>query len=413
MVLVLEYTVLHLHSAFTHTLGMFKGRSHNCHNKMLDVVVVGLGGVGSFCLRSLSKRGLKVAGIERFKRRHDRGSSHGGSRIYRKAYFEGPMYVPWIQFSEDVFKGLNEGLVENCGTLIIEEPGGPLIEGCTLSARQWDIPTERLTNADLRHRYPQFKLASSNTIGLLEPGGGFIRPEKAMDIALHEAESNGAEIFEEVVVDYLNEVDNHVEIHTTQSNCLGMIQSKAVIVASGSWTSTLVPSWAPYLTATRQVQAWIEIGDDDSYLPANFPTWCMSTPYHPITLYGVPRDPHGDTPAWIKFGVHGRDVPVDPSESSPLVTDMEKQELLNAAKISLHCAPNFPLAKPCLYTMSPDGHFLLGRPSEYKRVVAASGLSGHGFKMTPALGEMLADLVLDEDFSKWNAESLSPKRFDI
>ncbi|KAI2491641.1 sarcosine oxidase [Fragilaria crotonensis] len=217
---------------------------------MLDVVVVGLGGVGSFCLRSLSKqsRGLRVAGIERYSRLHDRGSSHGGSRIYRKAYFEGPAYVPWIQYSEQVFRDeLGEGIVENCGTLIVEEQGGPLIDSCRNSAQEWNIPSEFLTNLDLRHRYPQFKLASNNTVGLLEPGGGFIRPEKAMEAALNEAEANGAEILEEVIVDRLTEVDNHVEIHTIQNNSPGiMIRAKAVIIASGSWTSTLIPSWAPY-----------------------------------------------------------------------------------------------------------------------------------------------------------------------
>ncbi|KAI2491642.1 sarcosine oxidase [Fragilaria crotonensis] len=144
----------------------------------------------------------------------------------------------------------------------------------------------------------------------------------------------------------------------------------------------------------------------------------MSTPHHPITLYGVPRDPLGDItpPGWIKFGLHGRDDRVaDPSSMSRLVTEQEQQELQEAANVSLHCSSSssssISSAKPCLYTMSPDGHFLLGRPSEYKRVVAASGLSGHGFKMTPALGEMLCDLVLGEDFDKWNAESLSPSRF--
>ena len=400
---------------------------------MLDVVVIGLGGVGSFCLRSLTKRarGLtSVAGIEQYARLHEYGSSHGGSRIYRKAYFEGSTYVPWIQYSHQAFQEMDDhkkgdddtkcDLLENCGTLIIEERGGPLVEACSASAQEWNIVKEFLTNADLRHRYPQFRLASDNKVGLFEPGGGFIRPEKAMEAALNEAELNGATIYEGLIVDRLVEVDNHVEIHTLQNNAPSrVIQAKAVIVASGSWTSKLIPSWAPYLTVTRQVQAWINVADDDSYLPRSFPTWCMSTPHHPITLYGVPRDPfaNGAPSGWLKFGLHGRDDHVaDPSSMSRVVTELERNELLDAANVSLHCGSQSSIsalasAKPCLYTMSPDGHFILGRPVEYQRVVAAAGLSGHGFKMTPALGEMLCDLVLGQDFTKWNADSLSPSRF--
>jgi len=385
---------------------------------MFDVVVVGLGGVGSFCLRSLSKRGLRVAGIERYKRCHDRGSSHGGSRIFRKAYFEGPMYVPWIQYSEQQFRELDEGLIENCGTLIIEEPGGPLIEACNLAAELHGISHENLVNSELEERFPQFRLASDSTVGFLEHGGGFIRPELAMEAALRDAESNGAEILEEVIVDKLNEVGNYIEIHIRrkhESLPSTMIQAKSVIVASGSWTSTLISSWAPYLTPTRQLQGWIDVGDDSSYLPTNFPTWCMSSPYHHNLLYGVPCDPSSENPSWTKFGLHERDIPVvDPSCSSPHLTDSERNELLKAAQLSLNCEPSFQLAKPCLYTMSPDGHFIVGKPVEFsnRRVVAAAGLSGHGFKMIPALGEMLCDLALGDDFDKWGAGMLSPKRFE-
>ena len=403
-------------SAIRLRLQLYVGRtsgSVSTNTVMFDVVVVGLGGVGSFCLRALSKRGLKVAGIERFRRLHDRGSSHGGSRIYRKAYFEGSMYVPWIQYSEQVFRELDETLVENCGTLIIEEPGGPLINACSRSAELFDIATEHLTNAELQHHYPQFRLVSDDTVGLLEPGGGFIRPENAMKVALNDAESNGAKIFEEVIVDQLKEVDNYVELHTIQNKSPGMMQAKSVVVASGSWTSDLVSSWSGYLQATRQLQAWIDVGDSAAYMPSNFPTWCMSTPNHPLTLYGVPKDPRSDTPTWIQLGLHGRDISVNPCHRSPHLVSIERRELLDAARLSLTCEPDFALAKPCLYTMSRDGHFILGRPSEFNRVAAAAGLSGHGFKMAPALGQILADLILDEDFDKWNAGPLSPTRFDI
>jgi sarcosine oxidase len=132
-------------------------------------------------------------------------------------------------------------------------------------------------------------------------------------------------------------------------------------------------------------------------------------------LYGTPRDPASTLhPGYIKIGLHGRpDILVDPSMSSPVVTQAEQQELIEATRLSLHCEPNIALAKPCLYTMSPDTHFVLGKPMEYNHVVAVSGLSGHGFKMTPALGEILCDMVLGQDYSKWNVKSILSDRFHV
>jgi sarcosine oxidase len=235
-----------------------------------------------------------------------------------------------------------------------------------------------------------------------------------MDAALAEAEQNGVEIIEEVVVDGLVPVDDGVEIHITRNKSHDVIPSKAAIIASGPWASSLIPSWAPYLKVTRQLQAWINVGDNDTFSSSNMPTWYMSTPYSNLPLYGIPCDPASENPRWIKFGIHVRDIPMNPSYSSPHLVSFERRELMDAAHVCLTCEPTFELAKPCLYTMSPDAHFLVGTPREFhKKVVAAAGLSGHGFKMVPALGEMLTDMVLGEDVAKWKAEFLSPSRFGI
>ena len=378
---------------------------------MIDVVVVGLGGVGSFALRALSKRaGVRIVGLERFKRCHDRGSSHGGSRIYRKAYFEHPSYVPWIQYSEEIFHQM--GVMVNCGTLIMEEPDGAtaVINRSKESATIHGIETEFLSNAALRERYPQFRLCTNKTQGLLEPGGGFVRPEEAMAKALEDAD---CEILENVIVDQLIEHEDHVELQIVRGKKTDVMQAKQVIVSSGAWTSDLIPSLKQHLTVTRQLQAWIDVGENKAaqHAPDNMPTWYMSTPNFQNDLYGIPTDPKSENPSWVKFGIHCRDIPIDPSYSSPHLVSFERRELADAAAATLVCEPKFALAKPCLYTMTPDDNFIIGRPAPYKRVVCAAGLSGHGFKMTPAIGEMLTDLALGEGFDKWQADFVSPRRF--
>jgi sarcosine oxidase len=188
---------------------------------MWDAVVIGLGGVGSFALRALSQKKnslaaadkLNLLGLESFTRGHSLGSSHGGSRVYRHAYFEHPNYVPLLHYSTKEFRKLQEytgvKLLEECGTVIVEEEkDGPIISGCLESSRQHGIPVERLSSEELKQRYPQF-IFETNMVGLLERGGGFVRPERAIQSALQEAEAEGATIYEQVKVQSMKEVTDH------------------------------------------------------------------------------------------------------------------------------------------------------------------------------------------------------------
>jgi sarcosine oxidase len=396
-----------------------------------DAIVIGLGGVGSFALRALSKKTSNVLGIERFVRCHERGSSHGNSRIYRRAYFEHASYVPWIQYSMKQFRLLEQSqnveIMQECGTLVMEEEnsGGVVVARCLDAAMQHGIPVEKLSSNQLMERYPQFKV-SKETVGLLEPGGGFLRPEVAMSAALNEAEAAGAEVWEETSILSITEVESEkgdapplVEVVVERSGEQQVVTAKSVVVSAGSWTAELIPSWAKQLKVTRQVQAWIDVStapDPSLYNPSNMPTWYMcATPKNPLPLYGIPADPKSDVPSHIKMGIHLRDVQVDPNEAHPTLSDEEWNELRYAAYHALRNAEEmpWPSAKPCLYTMSPDENFIIGQPAGSKRIYAVAGLSGHGFKMTPALGQMMADWALQQDTSHWNAEFVSPARFGI
>jgi sarcosine oxidase len=196
------------------------------------------------------------------------------------------------------------------------------------------------------------------------------------------------------------------------------VQTKSVIVSAGAWTSALIPTWKAHLAPTRQLQGWMNVEstpDPSLYNPTNMPTWYMSTPASKLPLYGIPADPNSETtPHSIKLGIHLRpQVVTDPTSNPQTTTEDELAELYQASSTALRdTSLTFASAMPCLYTMTPDSHFMIGRASP--RIVCAAGLSGHGFKMTPALGEFLVDSVLGENGGEhWKADFCSPSRFGI
>jgi sarcosine oxidase len=400
---------------------------------MYDAVVLGLGGVGSFAIRALSKqKGVKVLGIERFSRGHTNGSSHGKSRVYRRAYFEHSNYVPWLNFSIQEFLKLEEEtkipIVKQCGVLLAEEAGGDMLHAASASAKEHDIPTETLTVDQLRARFPQYRY-QDNMAGLFEPGAGMVRPEKATGAALQQAEENGATIWETTQVNNFREVLDqqgnveHVEIVVEREGGeVETISTKTVLVAAGAWTSRFIPSYAPHLKVTRQLQTWVDISaleDSDIYQSSQMPAFAVATPEWPRPMFCLPADELCDDDKYkncVKLGIHGRDVPTDPDQNPAFVTPAELEEMRGAIQVAFNPeAGSQPFADtwPCMYTQTVDDHFLIGVPKGYQKVCAVAGLSGHGFKLTPALGQMLADFGLGKGLDKWNAGFCSPSRFGV
>jgi sarcosine oxidase len=424
---------------------------------LYDAVVVGLGGVGSFALRALTKeaKGGRFLGIERHVRGHAYGSSHGKSRIYRRAYFEHTSYVPWIEYSlqvlRDLEKSQNVSLMQECGTLIVEATTNgsslgrlpPLCHRSYQSAQQHDIPVEFLKPADLHERYPQFPCHHDHEmVGLLEPGGGFLRPERVMEAALKDAEmscDNDVHVVENTVMKSFTNIPSDtggpdlIELRMARdSGEEDMVVTRSLLIAMGGWTGQIIPSWSPYLEPTRQIQAWIDTSkseDESLYSYHKFPTWCYSTPDWPLMLYGVPCD--SDDPIyshWLKVGIHGRPILIDDLATyRTKMTIPEVEEMQLAAAMSLDgrawhestsnskstTLPDFIETKPCIYTMTPDSHFMIGTPQDSESVFCVAGLSGHGFKMTPTLGQMMADFALGKDLQPWQLDFCSPRRFGV
>ncbi len=391
---------------------------------LYDAIVVGLGGVGSFALRSLSKSTKnKVLGLERFHIGHEFGSSHGGTRLYRHAYFEHPNYVPLCMKSTEIFQELTAWkqsmdqnatpLLEECGVLVLSDGGKSksyeVIERCAESAKMFGIPTVSMNTKDLRTNYGNcFQIPHDDDnnnnpyMGLLEPGAGFVRPELALRYALDEAIANGAEIHEGVAVEsILPEKDS--PLYTIVTSDGNTYRTKGIIVSVGAWASKLLPELDQYLKVTRQVQAWFALPPNNSQ---QAPTvgWFLDRAKDCLPIYGIPADPHSDHPMQSKIAIHGRTVEFDPetwdnNESTnqlkrPDVTTEELDELKALVRDWIPGADDSIVrAKACMYTMTPDEHFIVDRTASNSNVWYAAGLSGHGFKMTPALGQALADLV--------------------
>lgn len=397
-------------------------------NNIYDAIVIGLGGVGSFALRSaaIKNKQIRVLGIERFQLGHELGSSHGDSRLFRHAYFEHPNYVPLCLRSTQIFqelcdwkraKSTNDGIIptrshvpllEQCGVLMVSDRTSDdgtyeFIQRCLNSAQAHDIPVEMLDSYEMIQRYGNLFDIHDKMRGLLEPGAGFVRPELALQYAIEDAIDNGADIVEnsEVVSIEVQSSDCdantiHVETSTGQR-----YQTRAVLVSAGAWTSKLLPDWAPHLTVTRQVQAWFEPGDVQKFRPSSScPGWYLDRTNESLGLYGFPADPLSSHHSkHVKIALHGRDVPFDPDDPRPQVTNGEIDELRDAVKAWIpEALERMVASKACLYTMSPDGDFILDRAPGFGdggNIWCVAGLSGHVFKMTPALGAAAADLIVD------------------
>jgi sarcosine oxidase len=365
-----------------------------------NVIVVGAGAVGSAALRAASDAGARVLGIEQFAPAHARGSSHGHSRIFRHAYFEHPDYVPLLRHSTARFESLEResgaALLHRCGMLVAGRDDSAVVRGTLAAAQQWALPLESLDARALQARFPLFSLAE-NAIGAFEIDAGIVRPEATVHASVRIALTRGAELRTTSRVRSIVEDATGVSVATDQ----GRERADAVIIAAGAWTSRLIPELAPLLEATRQVQAWIAPTEGVDASP--MPCWLFDRGPGQPAIYGLAPDPAAPEGAngspspsrYPKVAFHGSTVVVDPDLGAAPIAGADVDRLLETYRSIAPGLAGAPVtATTCLYTMSPDGHFLVGTRRGLRRTHFAAGLSGHGFKLAPALGDALVDLAL-------------------
>jgi sarcosine oxidase len=354
-------------------------------------VVLGLGAMGSAAAAAIARRGVAVLGVEQFAPLHDRGSSHGDSRIVRMAYFEHPDYVPLLRRAYEGWAGLERSagrqLIQWTGALMLGRSDSAVVAGTLVSATTWQLAHEVLDRAAMAERYPQFRLVDGE-VAVHERDAGVVDPEAAV-AALHaSAREDGAELrFESPVIGW-DVGGDRVTVRVGGEE----VTADHLVVAAGPWAAKLFGP-ASALTPVRTVTYHIAAdGDRAPFAPDRFPAFVWELGPGDM-IYGVADVGRGAP----KIGFHHRHRPTDPDAVDRKVAPEEISAMRAVLDERLPALRGDCLASTvCMYTMTPDGHFVIGHlPGSGGRVSLAVGFSGHGFKFAPVVGEILADLALD------------------
>ena len=358
-----------------------------------DVIVVGVGGMGSAAVYHLAERGLDVLGLERFDIPHTQGSSHGLTRIIRRAYYEHPSYIPLVERAYELWDDLAEEsgrpVIHRTGSVDAGPEGNVVFEGSRRSCEEYDIPHEVLTGAEVNERFPGYDLPEDYR-AVYQADGGFVAPEQAIVAHVEGAQAAGAEVrARESVHDWAETPDGGVRVWTDRDT----YEADALVLAAGAWNYKLTDALDGLAVPERQVLAWLQPETPADFDPDNMPVWNLSVPegrFYGLPIYEVPG---------FKLGkYHHLDEQVDPddydTDPSPadelLLRDFTRKYFPDAA------GPTMRLAT-CMFTNSPDEHFILDTLPDHPQVAVGAGFSGHGFKFASVVGEILADFAADGD----------------
>lgn len=355
-----------------------------------DVVVIGLGAMGAAACHHLAARGHRVLGLEQHRLAHDRGSSHGETRLIRKAYFENPSYVPLLSRAFDLWDELEaecgETLFERNGLVTFGRPGeSKVFEGTLASGRLYEIPVERLNRDEALRRWPIYR-PPEGFAAAYEPGAGFLYAEKCVLAHAKQARERGAVLKEnEPVLDFCVE-SGRARVRTTQA----LYSAARLIVAGGGWSARLLSGLGLPLELRKMTLGWFPAGQEHAA--------AKGTPGFVFDLdadfyYGFPQI-DGES---VKTAGHRRFEPLAQPEDKDAPPAPERTEALRRfVRDCLPCASDRLLRwSNCIYTMTPDEDFVIDRHPETPQLIFAAGFSGHGFKFASVVGEILADLAID------------------
>jgi sarcosine oxidase len=347
--------------------------------------------MGSSACYHLARRGARVLGLEQFDIPHVLGSSHGQSRMIRLAYYEHPDYVPLLRRAYELWHELEtisgQKLLHLTGGLYIGEPDGEVVGGSLRAARQNGLEHEMLTPRELARRYPQFTIPDG-WVGMVEPQAGFLLPERVVAACAEAALRCGATLHgREKVLNWSSGADG-ITVRTTRDE----YRAKQLVFCGGAWSGTLLRDLGVALTVTRQVLAWVWPKEPAQFALGVLPVWAIDRGDGTL-YYGFPM--MADVPGF-KVAHHGRGALTDPDKVIRDLLPGDEETFRPVLRQMLPRADGPLLSmRVCLYTNSPDSHFILDRHPRHERVTIACGFSGHGFKFSSVVGEVLADLTLE------------------
>jgi sarcosine oxidase len=362
-----------------------------------DVIVIGLGGMGSSAAYHLASRGQRVLGLERFTPAHDQGSSHGGSRLTRQSYFEDPAYVPLLLRAHDLWERLaadsGRDLIRLCGGIYLGGPDSETFAGALRAAREWSLPHEVLDAAEVRRRFPALRPANG-TLALHESRAGYVRPEETVAAHLELAAAAGADLrFTEPVTGWAAlPGGDGVRVRTAR----GAYEASRLVICPGAWAPSLLAGLGVPFAVERQVMYWF--APDSVATFEDHPVYLWEAE-DGVQFYGFPAIDGPGGGVKTAFHHHGG-VTCTPDTIDRAVHDAEVSAIRRYLRPRVPSLPGELLrAAACMYTNTPDRHFVVGPHPEFPQVAVACGFSGHGFKFVPVIGEILADLITDETTS--------------
>jgi sarcosine oxidase len=353
-----------------------------------DAIVVGVGGMGSAACYHLARRGLRVLGLERFDVPHSMGSSHGVNRIIRLAYYEDPSYVPLLRRAYELWReletGFGERLLHVTGSIDAGGPDDEVFAGSRRSCELHGLAHEVLTSAELSRRYPGYRLPATH-LAVYQPEGGFLVSERCVVAHVVAAQAAGAEVrARERVLDW-QPIGDGVRVTTDH----GQYRASRLVICAGAWIGKVAPVLAALARPERQVLGWFQPRRPEVFTPERFPVFNLAVPegrYYGFPVWGVPGFKVG------RYHHLGEESDPDAMEREPQAADEALLRDFAERYFPEGSGPTMAL-RACLFTNTPDEHFVLDQHPDYRQVVLASPCSGHGFKFCSVIGEILADLA--------------------
>lgn len=375
-----------------------------------DVIVLGVGSMGAATCWALSRRGLKVLGLERYSVPHRMGSHHGETRMIRQAYFEHPDYVRLLHHAYAAWRDLEEetgeSLLHTIGGLYMGFRDGDLVQGAALAAEQHKLPHEWLSPSEVQERFPAFR-CPNDWVGLFEPSAGYVRCESAISAMAVTAMRRGVSIRACEAVNKWSSDGRSVTVTTERD----VYRAERLIVCGGAWAGELLSDLDLQLSVTRQVVLWLWPEQPKLVEPGRLPVWAIDPEpagkYRGI-YYGFPS---GNHPPGLKLGWHAPGTASEPHEVDRNLRPEDLAWVADFARDLMPAAGQQILGgTTCLYTYSRDGHFVLDQHPSFANVHFAAGFSGHGFKFSPVIGQVLAEWSL-EGHTRYPVDFLALKRF--